>query len=412
MTVRVIAENAWHALFARNLFQNFPRDDVADFKPQFTLIHAPGFEAAPSTDGTNSKAFIIIDFERKIILIGGTGYAGELKKSIFTVVNYLMPPKHVLSMHCSSNKGVNGDVALFFGLSGTGKTTLSSDPDRKLIGDDEHGWDDEGVFNIESGCYAKTNHLCKEFEPLIWQAVSHFGTILENVVIDPITRKVDFDDSSLTENSRAAYPIDFLPNIIPEGYGEHPQNVFFLTADASGILPPISKLTRAQTMYYFLSGYTSKLSHTEKGLGNEPLPTFSTCFGAPFLPLFPYTYAQLLGEKIEKYQVNVWLINTGWIGGPYGIGHRIPLPYTRAIINAVVNHKLDLVSYTQTDYFALNIPEFCPDIPTEILDPQQLWPDKSLFENSAKNLVEKFITNFDQFSGGVTAEILAAGPKF
>ena len=411
LTFRIITEKAWHALFARNLFKKNPQQNHTNYQPQFTLIHAPGFEAAPATDGINSNAFVIIDFEQKIIMIGGTGYAGEIKKSIFTVANYLMPQKHVLSMHCSANKGINNDVALFFGLSGTGKTTLSSDPDRKLIGDDEHGWDDDGIFNIESGCYAKTNHLCKELEPLIWKAVNHFGTVLENVTIDPLTRDVDFDDSTFTENSRAAYPINHLPKVILEGYGEHPENIFFLTADASGVLPPISKLTPAQTVYYFLSGYTSKLSHTEKDLGDDPIPTFSTCFGAPFLPLNPNAYAHLLAEKIDKYHVRVWLVNTGWINGRYGTGKRIPLPYTRAIIKAVVDHQLDSVSFITTRFFGLRVPTRCPGVPESILDSSQSWPDKSQYIIEAKKLVERFNSNFMQFSNDVSSEVLAAGPK-
>ena len=411
LPIRIITEKAWHSLFSRNLFRVVSQRDLPDHIPQFTIIHAPGFEATPSIDGTNSPTFIILDFDRQLGMIGGTDYAGEIKKSIFTVMNYLMPQKHVLSMHCSANKGIHNDVALFFGLSGTGKTTLSSDPERKLIGDDEHGWDDEGIFNIESGCYAKTIHLKKDLEPLIWEATQHFGTVLENVAIDPQTRQVDFDDANITENTRAAYPIDFLPNIVTQGCGEHPENIFFLTADASGILPPISRLSTAQTLYYFLSGYTSKISETEKDLGKDPQPTFSTCFGAPFLPLFPNSYAKLLSEKIEKYHAKVWLINTGWIGGPYGIGKRIPLPFTRAMIKAVHNHQLDNVAFRTVKHFGLKIPEICPGVPSELLDPCQTWQDKVAFDNQARKLVTNFTQNFTQYLSDLPPEINDASPK-
>jgi phosphoenolpyruvate carboxykinase (ATP) len=410
LPIRIITEKAWHSLFARNLFRVVPDQDLPAHSPQFTIIHAPGFEATPSIDGTNSPTFIILDFEKQLGMIGGTGYAGEIKKSIFTVINYLMPQKHVLSMHCSANKGYNNDVALFFGLSGTGKTTLSSDPDRQLIGDDEHGWDEEGIFNIENGCYAKTIHLQKSLEPLIWEATRHFGTVLENVVIDPATRQINFDDERLTENTRAAYPIDFLENIVPEGSGGHPENIFFLTADAFGVLPPISRLSSNQTLYYFLSGYTSKISQTERGLGKEPQPTFSTCFGAPFLPLFPNAYARLLSEKIVKHRARVWLINTGWIGGPYGIGKRIPLPYTRSMIKAALMRSLDDVPFYTLNFFGLKIPSQCPGVPTEILDPRETWENLEAYKNQARKLVMSFNENYIQFATDLPPEIQAAGP--
>jgi phosphoenolpyruvate carboxykinase (ATP) len=411
LPIRIITEKAWHSLFSRNLFIRIPSENLPTHVPRFTIIHAPGFEAVPAQDGTNSKVFIIIDFDRRLVLIGGTDYAGEIKKSVFTVMNFLMPQKHVLSMHCSANIGVRGDAALFFGLSGTGKTTLSSDPERKLIGDDEHGWDEEGIFNIEGGCYAKTIHLRPDLEPLIWEAAHQFGTILENVTIDPLTRVIDFDDASLTENTRAAYPIDFLPNVTVEGFGDHPENIFFLTADAFGVLPPISALTQEQAMYYFLSGYTAKIAGTEKGLGCEPQSTFSTCFGAPFLPLNPNYYAQLLGEKIKKYQTRVWLVNTGWTGGPYGIGLRIALPYTRAIIRAALNHQLDSSLLYREPYFGLLIPTTCPGVPSEILDPCRTWSDSAAYVNEARKLVDSFIRNFSQFASSVPPEVRAAGPS-
>jgi phosphoenolpyruvate carboxykinase (ATP) len=397
LPIRIVTENAWQNLFARNLFLRVNQEDLPDHKPEFTVLHAPGFRAYPEMDGTNSEVFIILNLHRQVVLIGGTSYAGEIKKSIFTVLNFLLPQRGVLPMHCSANKGQEGDVALFFGLSGTGKTTLSSDPNRPLIGDDEHGWGDNGVFNFEGGCYAKTIRLSEELEPLIYKASRNFGTILENVAFNPDKRWVDFDDDSLTENTRAAYPICFLDNSLPEGRAGHPKNIFFLTADATGVLPPISRLTREQAMYHFISGYTSKLAGTEKGIGKEPQTTFSACFGAPFLPLHPHLYAGMLGEKIKEHNVQVWLVNTGWTGGPYGVGKRISLPYTRALISAALQGDLDHVSYQTDTNFGLAMPESAPGVPSEILNPRNTWDDPQAYDQQAKDLKKRFEENYTQF---------------
>lgn len=409
LPIRVITESAWHSLFARNLFIRLPPDELPNHVPEFTILQAPSFHADPDEDGTNSEVFIILNLERRIILIGGTSYAGEIKKSIFTTLNYLLPLKGVLSMHCSANVGKAGDTALFFGLSGTGKTTLSSDPERALIGDDEHGWADDGVFNFEGGCYAKTINLRQEYEPLIWKATRRFGTVLENLTLDQYTRRINYDDDSLTENTRAAYPIGFLDNIVPSGRGGHPTNIFFLTADAFGVMPPIARLTPEQAMYYFLSGYTSKLAGTEKGI-KEPQTTFSTCFGAPFLPLFPHVYANLLGEKIQRHQSNVWLINTGWTGGPFGVGSRIRIPYTRAMIRAALTGALDGVPTRPDPYFGIAVPEHVPDVPDEVLNPRGTWADPQAYDAQANLLVSKFLDNFKQFESQVTPAVSAAGP--
>lgn len=410
LPIRIITEQAWPSLFARNLFIRLSNEDLRKHVPQFTVIQCPGFLANPAEDGTQTSTFIALDFSRKLVLIGGSSYAGEIKKSIFTVMNYLMPQADVLSMHCSANIGAAGDVSLFFGLSGTGKTTLSSDPERGLIGDDEHGWGDVGVFNFEGGCYAKTIRLDPRYEPIIWQATHRFGAVLENVVFDPATGNMDFDDESRTENTRGAYPIDFVPNFVPSGYGDQPKNVFFLTADAFGVLPPISRLSPDQAMYYFLSGYTSKLAGTEKGLGTEPQATFSTCFGAPFLPLHPSVYARMLGERIQRYGVQVWLVNTGWTGGPYGIGSRFKLPYTRAMIRAALTGQFNQVNFHADAFFGLMIPESCPDVPSDVLDPQTTWTDKTAYAVEANKLVQRFKKNFEQFQSEVTPQVLAAGP--
>ncbi len=409
--IRVITEKAWAALFANNLFLRLAPDKMTAHIPEYVIIHCPDFQTIPAEDHTSSSTFILVNFHKRLILIGGTSYAGEIKKSIFTVMNYLNPLRGVLSMHCSANVGADGDVALFFGLSGTGKTTLSSDPDRQLIGDDEHGWSDEGIFNFEGGCYAKTIHLRPNLEPLIWEATRRFGTVLENVVLDPVTRSVDFDSSRLTENTRAAYPIEFVPNHVESGFAGHPQNVFFLTADAFGVLPPLARLSSDQAMYYFLSGYTSKVAGTEKGLGNEPQATFSTCFGAPFLPLKPHIYADLLGEKIARHQAQVWLVNTGWTGGPFGVGERIRLPYTRAMVKAVLTHQLDDVPFHPEEFFGLWIPERCPGVPDEVLQPEKTWHDPAAYRAAAVNLVARFERNFAQFSSEVTPLVAASGPR-
>ena len=398
LPIRIITETAWHSLFARNLFVRRDFSELPEHVPQWTVIQAPGFHAIPEEDGTNTETFIVVNFEKKLVLIGGSSYAGEIKKSIFSVLNFLLPQRGVLPMHCSANVGKDGDVALFFGLSGTGKTTLSSDPDRALIGDDEHGWGDDGVFNFEGGCYAKAIRLDPELEPLIWKATRHFGTILENVAINPQTRRLDFDDPSLTENTRAAYPIGFLDNIVPSGMGPHPENVFFLTADAFGVLPPIARLDREQAMYYFLSGYTSKLAGTEKGLGSEPQATFSACFGAPFLPLHPSVYADLLGEKIDRHNAKVWLINTGWTGGPYGVGKRIHLPYTRAMVTAALTGQLDGVPMRKDPFFGIEVPEQVPGVPEEILNPRRTWADPEAYDRQAKMLADRFEENYKRIT--------------
>ncbi len=398
MPIRVITETAWHSLFARNIFLRVPMEKLPEHVPAFTILHAPGFRAIPEIDGTKSDIFVVLNFSKRVVLIGGTGYAGEIKKSIFTILNYLLPQRDVLSMHCSANVGSSGDVALFFGLSGTGKTTLSSDPERAMIGDDEHGWGAEGVFNFEGGCYAKVIRLSKELEPLIWTATRRFGAVVENVNIDATTRRVDYNDDSYTENTRAAYPVGFMPNIVSSGLGDHPKNIFFLTADAFGVLPPLARLTPEQAIYYFLSGYTAKLAGTEKGLGSEPQVTFSTCFGAPFMPLNPAVYAKLLEARIHRYKPNVWLINTGWTGGPYGVGERIRLPYTRAMIRAALNGNLDSVPVTCDPFFGLAVPEACPEVPPEVLDPRSTWKDPARYDEQARILVKRFEENFTQYA--------------
>jgi phosphoenolpyruvate carboxykinase (ATP) len=410
LPIRIITEKAWHNLFASHLFISVSPEVAQKQIPQFTVIQSENFRLVPEEDGTCSETFIIVNFPKKVILIGGTGYAGEIKKSIFTIMNYLMPRKGILSMHCSANVSGGGDVALFFGLSGTGKTTLSSDPDRHLIGDDEHGWSDEGIFNFEGGCYAKTIKLNKDLEPIIWNATHRFGAVIENVDFNDTTRQVDFDSAKITENTRGAYPLDYVPSHVSKGYAGHPENVFFLTADAFGVLPPIAKLSPAQAMYYFLSGYTSKLAGTETGLGNEPQATFSTCFGSPFLPLHPSVYAGLLGKKIEKHGASVWLVNTGWSGGPYGIGARMSLPYTRAIIKAALTHQLDNVSFSKDNLFGLNIPLSCPGVPAEVLDPIKTWNDPEAYTRQAKNLINQFEKNFKQYADKVSSDVIAESP--
>ena len=392
--IRIITEKAWHSLFARNLFLMMEPGDYATEIPIFTIIHSESIQVNARFNGKNLDTFVLIDFRKKLVLIGGTGYAGEIKKSIFTILNYLLPKEGILSMHCSANVGEESDVALFFGLSGTGKTTLSSDPDRRLIGDDEHGWTENGVFNFEGGCYAKTIHLKQELEPIIWKATHAFGTVLENVAFDPQTRVVDFESNKFTENTRAAYPIEFISNRIEQGYAGHPENIFFLTADAFGVLPPIAMLSPEQAMYYFISGYTSKLGGTETGLGSEPQVTFSACFGAPFLPLPAQTYADLLGERIQKYKVRVWLVNTGWSGGPYGTGSRIKLPYTRAMIYAALNHTFDAIPFHKEPFFGLWIPESCPGVPEEIFEPQKTWRNPEEYAQRARFLSDKFAENY------------------
>ncbi|MED4224710.1 phosphoenolpyruvate carboxykinase (ATP) [Neobacillus cucumis] len=394
LPITVVNEYAWHNLFAHQLFIR-PVEDImnTDTKP-FTIVSAPGFHAIPAIHGTKSETFIIFHFEKRLVLIGGTEYAGEMKKSIFTVMNTLLPPKNVLTMHCSANTDMKGNVALFFGLSGTGKTTLSADPKRLLIGDDEHGWSEAGIFNMEGGCYAKCIDLSEQKEPQIYRSV-RFGTVLENVMIEENTREPDYYDHSLTENTRAAYPIEYMENALIPSVAGHPNVIIFLTADAFGVLPPIAKLTKTQAMYHFLSGYTSKLAGTERGI-TKPEATFSTCFGAPFLPLRASVYAKLLGEKIDKYETDVFLVNTGWSGGPYGVGKRMDLNYTRAMITDAITGELDKFNYTPDPIFGLLIPDCCPRVPNDLLIPRNTWTNKEAYDQQALELANRFNKNFEE----------------
>src|SRR5690625_3939822 len=409
LPVEVINEYAWHNLFARQLFITPTEEELETHVPGFTVINAPTCLADPEKDGTNSEAFVLISFKKRIVLIGGTQYAGEIKKSIFSVMNYLLPQQNVLSMHCSANVGEEGDVALFFGLSGTGKTTLSADPYRQLVGDDEHGWSPNGVFNIEGGCYAKCVDLSAKKEPQIYSAI-RFGSVLENVVLDKKTRHPDYSDASLTENTRAAYPLENIDNIIQPSIAVHPYTIIFLTADASGTLPHISKLTKEQAMYHFLSGYTSKFAGTERGI-TKPAATFSACFGSPFLPLAPQVYAKMLSDKIATYHSNVFLVNTGWTGGPYGVGERIKLSYTRAMIHSALEGELNTIETIQDNIFGLHIPVHVPGVPDEVLTPRKTWENKAKYDQSAQELALQFHENFNKFTV-VSAEIKAAGPIF
>jgi phosphoenolpyruvate carboxykinase (ATP) len=410
LPIRVITATAWHSLFARNLFIQASSEQLVEHVPEFTVIHAPGFHAIPDMDGTRSNVFIALNFEEKLVLIGGTQYAGEIKKSIFTVLNYLLPQSGVLSMHCSANSGPRGEVALFFGLSGTGKTTLSTDPERTLIGDDEHGWSDHGVFNFEGGCYAKVIGLSPTAEPEIYETTRRYGTVLENVGFDSITARVDLDDNSLTENTRAAYPVSHIPNATRTGVGGHPTHIIMLTADAFGVLPPIARLSSSQAVYHFVSGYTAKVAGTERGV-TEPQATFSACFGAPFMALSPAVYARLLGDKIAKHQVKVWLINTGWSGGPYGIGQRIPIPYTRAMVHAALSGALDQVPTVPDAHFGVEVPTSCPEVPTEVLDPRRTWADKAAYDEQARKLAVMFAENYRNFADDMPADLRSAGPQ-
>ena len=409
LPIRVICERAYHALFAHQLFVEPTPEEHSSHVPEFTIVAAPDFKAVPDRDGTRSEVFILLNFARRIVLIGGTLYAGEIKKSVFSILNTLLPREGVLSMHCSANQGSKGDVALFFGLSGTGKTTLSADPKRMLIGDDEHGWSEDGVFNFEGGCYAKCIRLDRLNEPEIYDAI-RFGTVLENVVLDPATRVPNFADASLTENTRAAYPIDFIPNHVPSGRSGHPRHLIFLTCDAFGVLPPLSRLSPEQAMYHFLSGYTAKVAGTERGLGNEPSAVFSTCFGAPFMTLAPTRYADLLGRKMRQHRADAWLLNTGWTGGGFGQGKRISLPHTRALVDAVMTGSIVDSSFREDPIFGLAFPESCPGVPTEILNPRSSWGDASAYEENARALAKRFRDNFAKFEG-IDPAILAAGPR-
>jgi phosphoenolpyruvate carboxykinase (ATP) len=412
MPIRVVTETAWHNLFARNMFiQEHDRDKLINHVPEFTILHAPGFQAIPGEDGTNSEAFIILHLGRKEVIIGGTHYAGEIKKSMFSVMNFLLPQKGILPMHCSANYGMSTeDVALFFGLSGTGKTTLSADTTRTLIGDDEHGWSDSGVFNFEGGCYAKVIRLSREGEPEIYETTRRFGTILENVAMDSGRRRLDLDSSEFTENTRASYPIPHIPNATREGRGGQPKNVLFLTADAFGVLPPVSKLSREQAIYHFLSGYTAKVAGTERGV-TEPQPNFSACFGAPFLPLHPGNYAELLGKRLDEHDSAVWLVNTGWSGGSYGVGHRMSLAHTRAMVRAILEGNLAEAPTQPDPVFGVHVPESCPDVPSEILQPRATWEDKAAYDAQARKLAGMFTENFHQFSEDAPKKVREAGPR-
>jgi phosphoenolpyruvate carboxykinase (ATP) len=414
MPIRFVTELAWHSMFIRNMF--IPPQSLEEYKrfvPEFTVIAAPGFKSIPAVDGTASETFIVLNYERKLAIIGNTAYAGETKKSIFTLLNYLLPLQGVMSMHCSANVEPNdpNDVALFFGLSGTGKTTLSADPTRRLIGDDEHGWSDAGVFNFEGGCYAKVIGLSEAAEPQIYATTKMFGTILENVPFDPVTRKIDLNDESITENTRASYPLQFIANAIPEKKAGHPKNIIFLTCDASGVMPPIARLTTNQALYQFISGYTAKLAGTEAGLGKEPAITFSACFGGPFMVHHPSRYAELLRNKIERYGVKCWLVNTGWVGGAYGIGKRISIKYTRALLNAALTGKLDHVQYKTDPIFGFEVPMKCPDVPAEILNPASSWADKTEYDKKYKQLAQRFVENFKKFESETSQEVIEAGPR-
>jgi phosphoenolpyruvate carboxykinase (ATP) len=407
--LRFVTPSAWHALFVYNMFLRPSASDLAAFSPAWTVFHAPELQADPAVHSTHSGTFIVVHFGRRTILIGGTRYAGELKKAVFSILNYLLPKTGVLPMHCSANLGETGDVALFFGLSGTGKTTLSADPQRALIGDDEHGWSDHGVFNFEGGCYAKVIHLSRDGEPEIFATTQMFGTILENVVVDPVTRAIDLDSAEITENTRASYPIHFVPNHVPGGMGGHPAHIVFLTCDAYGIMPPIARLSPAQAMYHFLSGYTAKVAGTERGV-TEPKATFSACFGAPFLPLNPNVYASLLGEKIARHGVQSWLVNTGWSGGPYGVGQRLRLGLTRAMVRAALTGTLDRIPTTPEAVFGLEVPLHVPGVPDGVLLPRGTWDDPGTYDTQAARLAQMFRQNFEQFRDQVHPAVRDAGP--
>jgi len=412
LPIRVITEHAWHSLFSRNMFiLPNSREEYMRHVPDFTLIAVPSFKAFPQIDNTSKDTIIALNFDQKLCIVGNTGYAGEIKKSFFTIMNYILPLKGVMTMHCSANTGTGGDdVALFFGLSGTGKTTLSADPQRGLIGDDEHGWSDEGVFNFEGGCYAKVIALSASAEPQIYECTRKFGTILENVVYDPVTRYIDLDDDRFTENTRASYPIDYIANAVRSKVGGHPKNIILLTCDASGVMPPIAKLTPDQALYHFISGYTSKVGGTEIGLGEEPEITFSTCFGAPFMVHPPSYYGDILKQKILRHEVNCWLLNTGWIGGPYGIGKRISIAYTRAMLKAALDGDLNNVEYSIDPIFRFHVPTKCPGVPDNVLVPSKSWPSEEAYLKKYRSLALRFIDNFKKYAGGCSKEVIDAGP--
>ena len=414
LPVRIVTELAWHSMFARNMFI-LPQslEEYKRFVPEFTILAMPSFKGMPAVDNTDSETFICLSFEKKLAIVGNTAYAGEIKKSVFTILNYLLPLQGVLSMHCSANVSPtdSNDVALFFGLSGTGKTTLSADPTRRLIGDDEHGWSDEGVFNFEGGCYAKVIGLSAADEPEIYATTRRYGTILENVPFDLVTRYIDLDDDSITENTRASYPLGFIDNAMPDKKAGHPKNVILLTCDASGVMPPIARLTPNQALYQFISGYTSKIAGTEVGLGKEPEITFSACFGGPFMVHHPYKYAQLLKGKIERYGVTCWLVNTGWVGGPYGVGKRISIRHTRNLLNAALSGRLADVEYYQDPIFGFEVPKTCPDVPLSVLEPWSSWPSREEYDRRYRDLAMRFIQNFAKFTDGTPQAVIDSGPK-
>ena len=410
LPIRVISESSWHGLFAQIMLLRPSEADLTSHAPEFTIIHTPGFYATPEIDGTASGTFIVFNLARKLILIGGTAYAGEVKKSVFTLLNYLLPLQGVLPMHCSANVGKDGDSAIFFGLSGTGKTTLSADPARRLIGDDEHGWSDRGVFNFEGGCYAKTIRLSQKHEPDIWDASNRFGAVLENVVMNETTRRLDFDDQTLTENTRSAYPLEFNRNVDLSGMAGHPKTMILLTCDAFGVMPPIAHLNPDQAMYHFLAGYTAKLAGTERGV-TEPQATFSTCFGSPFLPLPPAVYAKMLGEKLAKHGTHCWLVNTGWTGGGQGVGRRMSLPHTRALVNAALDGSLARGQFIEDPVFGLNVPTACHGVPAEVLQPRGTWADGAAYDRKAAELAVLFEKAFEPFAPTVTQAVRDAGPR-
>ncbi|MCG6919612.1 MAG: phosphoenolpyruvate carboxykinase (ATP) [Acidobacteria bacterium] len=410
LRVRVITETAWHSMFVRNMFiRELDRDVLEGFEPEFTVLHCPGFRAIPELDGTNSEAFIVLHFGRRLVIIGGTSYAGEIKKSIFTVMNYLLPQRGVLGMHCSANRGAEGDTALFFGLSGTGKTTLSSEADRAMIGDDEHGWNESGIFNFEGGCYAKVIRLDPAAEPEIYATTRRFGTILENVALDMTDRRINLDDASMAENTRASYPITHLPNVVPDGRGGHPRHIVMLTADAFGVLPPLARMTPAQAMYHFISGYTAKVAGTERGV-TEPIATFSACFGAPFMALHPTVYADMLGKLIAEHRSQCWLVNTGWTGGPYGTGHRMKIQHTRALIRSALEGQLDEVEFRTDPVFKVAVPREVPGVPREVLTPRDTWSDPKAYDAKADTLARLFADNFAEYAGSLEDAVKAAAP--
>ncbi|WP_119071881.1 phosphoenolpyruvate carboxykinase (ATP) [Aggregatilinea lenta] len=411
LPVRVISEYAWHGLFARNMFL-LPDSEEAyrSHVPDFTVVAVPGFKADPERDGLRSSTFIMLNFAKRMCIIGDTGYSGEIKKSVFTLMNFLLPLQNVMTMHCAANIGQDGGSALFFGLSGTGKTTLSADPSRGLIGDDEHGWSENGVFNFEGGCYAKVIRLSLTAEPEIYAATRRFGTILENVAYDPVTRRVNLDDASITENTRASYPLDYIANAVDEKRGGHPKDIVLLTCDAQGVLPPIARLSTDQTLYHFISGYTSKVGGTEVGLGKEPQITFSTCFGAPFMVHHPSTYAALLKDKLERHGATCWLLNTGWVGGPFGVGHRISIQHTRALLNAALDGLLDAVEYYEDPIFGFEVPKFAPGVPEDVLYPAQAWASQDTYWQKYRELAARFAENFAKFEDACSPEVRAAGP--